>query len=474
MIKNIQKEKADASVVVKSGIWFTLCNILTKGIGFFTTPIFTRLLTKSEFGDYNNFTTWTGIILFITSLNLESSFIRARFDYKDDLDSYIVSMICLSSLSTIIWFVLFVIFINPAQQFLSLNREEIYAMFLYLMFYPIIQLYQTRERFEYRYKNTVTITLLVIVSTAILSVALVLLMENRLLGRIMGTVIPIIIIGIILFLIIFHRRREIKIKYWSYALPFTLPFVPHLLSMYLLGSMDKIMIRYICGSEDLALYSLAYTVGTIISLLITSMNNAFSPWLGEQLAKKEYNRIRKISVPYISIFILFSIITVLITPEILLILGGEGYLDAKYVIPQIFAGSLMQFIYCMYVNVEQFEKKTMGMAIASVIAAIFNYVTNYVFINYYGYIAASYTTFFSYLLLMLLHMWLVWKIGRKEVFDNLKILVLGVVGSLMLMSMNFFFKLIIVRYMLFLFIMGTTFFMIYRKRKIISCYIIRR
>ena len=60
---------------IKSGIWFTASNFLIKGIGFITTPIFTRLLTKAEFGEFNNFRTWVNILLILTSLNLESSLI---------------------------------------------------------------------------------------------------------------------------------------------------------------------------------------------------------------------------------------------------------------------------------------------------------------------------------------------------------------------------------------------------------------
>ena len=44
--------------VLKSGIWFTISNFIVKSIGFITTPIFTRMLSKSEFGDFNNFTTF--------------------------------------------------------------------------------------------------------------------------------------------------------------------------------------------------------------------------------------------------------------------------------------------------------------------------------------------------------------------------------------------------------------------------------
>lgn len=466
--------KNNSSIVIKSGIWFIVCNIVTKSIGFITTPIFTRILTKSEFGDFNNFTTWTGIILFITSLNLESSMIRARFDFEDDMDNYVASMSCLSALSTILWFVLFLIFINPVQHTLLLNKNEIYAMFLYLLFYPAIQLFQTRERFEYKYKNTVVITLLVVISTSFLSVILVLLLDNKLTGRIIGNVLPIIIIGSVINFLIFYKSRKICIQYWKYAIPFTIPFIPHLLSMYLLGSMDKVMIKQICGSEDLALYSLAYTVGTIISLLVNSMNNAFSPWLGQQLSKQNYNKIKKVSVPYIALFVFFSVLIVLITPEVLIFLGGSGYTNAKFVMPQISAGCLMQFIYCMYVNVEQYEKKTIGMAVASVIAALFNFLTNAVFIRRFGYIAASYTTFFSYLLLMILHFYLVKRITAETIFDNKKILFLGAIGSVILISTNLIFEYIAIRYLMIVLFLFAATLIAYKKRNVISKLIINR
>ena len=73
---------------VKSGIWFTASNFLVKGIGFITMPFFSRLLTKAEFGDFNNFTTWLNILLIVTSFNLESSLIRVRFDFEGHLDVY--------------------------------------------------------------------------------------------------------------------------------------------------------------------------------------------------------------------------------------------------------------------------------------------------------------------------------------------------------------------------------------------------
>lgn len=68
---------------IKSGIWFTVSNFLMKTVGFITTPLFTRLLTKSEFGEFNNFQTWLILFTYITSLNLEGSLIRAVHEFKE-------------------------------------------------------------------------------------------------------------------------------------------------------------------------------------------------------------------------------------------------------------------------------------------------------------------------------------------------------------------------------------------------------
>ena len=82
--------------VIQSGVWFTFSSFLINAVSFFITPLFARLLTKGEYGDFSNFTSWLSIIFVVTSLNLEASLIRARFDFEQDLDRYVLSMASLS------------------------------------------------------------------------------------------------------------------------------------------------------------------------------------------------------------------------------------------------------------------------------------------------------------------------------------------------------------------------------------------
>ena len=348
---------------LKSGIWYTLANFITKAIGFLTTPIFTRLLSHNEYGLYSNYNSWLSTLIILATLNLGSTFISARFDHEKDFDSYISSVLVLSSGSTIVFALLFNCFPAYFSSLIGVDIGYLNIMIIYMLLYSAVDMFQVRERYYYKYKVSVAISLFIAVSTALLSVVLVLGFENKLFGRILGSAVPTVVLGIVLYTVILFRGKKVRIAYWKYALPICLPYIPHLLSLTLLNSMDKMMITKICGAEDNALYSVAYSCGAIITMLITSMNTAFSPWLGEHLNDKNYSEIRRISKYYICLFVYASCGIMLLSPELLLIMGGKGYENAIYVMPPVAFGCVCQFLYTLYVNVEQFSKKTVGMAI---------------------------------------------------------------------------------------------------------------
>lgn len=432
--------------VLKSAIWYTISNFFIKGIGFITMPVFTRLLTKEEFGKYNNYLSWLAIITIFVTLHLESTLISARFDFQEKFDEYILSVLSLSTLSALFWIIAVNIFSNQFVLFLDLNSSYINAMLIYLLFYPAVTMFQAREQYYFEYKKTVIASIILSVGTAALSVVLVLSLRNRLTGRILGTVIPMILLGMFFYLYFVKKGKKIEFKYWKYALPICLPYIPHLLSMTLLNSTDRIMINKFCNAEDTAMYSLAYTCGTMITLFLTSLNNAYAPWLGEKLDKNDFDSIKSFSKIYMCVFFLFSVGIMLVAPEVLLALGGKSYMEAKYVITPVTMGCVCQFLYTMFVNVEQFKKKTVGMAVASLIAALINLGLNYIFIPQIGYLAAAYTTLAGYICLLLMHMYLVYRLKSSKIYSYKFVLKLVLIGLFVTGSITFLYSYNIIRY----------------------------
>jgi len=458
-MSNVKENK----LAIKSGIWYTVANFLVRTVTFFTTPIFTRLLTKAEYGDFNTFLSWQSVAIVVISLNLEASLLTARFDYKDDLERYKKSIVCLGWISTLVWIALVSVFSSFVVEKMQISLVYIYSMLLYVGFSPVINIYQMCERFEYRYRNSVLMGLAIALGSSVLSVILVKNMSDRLSGRIIGSVAPTIVIGLVL-IIRYLISSEFTTRYWKYALKLCIPYIPHLLSLTILNMIDRIMIKSICGSESTAMYSLAYNCGAIITMLIGSMNNAFAPWLGNRLNRGEYSEIKSFAKKYIGCFTVIAITIILVGPEILYILGGEPYLEAKYVMVPVAAGCFCQFMYTMFVNVEQLLKKTTYMAYASVSAAVLNYVLNHIFIPKYGYIAAAYTTLIGYFWLLILHMLIVRIIGCKHVYDYKFVSLMIVSVVVVSVGINWVYSMNILRLIVFIsYVAGLGIFVI-RKR----------
>lgn len=456
---------------LKSSAWYIVANFLTAASAFLTTPIFTRLLTQEQYGMYNNFTSWQSILAILFTFNVQASLISARYDYEKDLNRYIFSTLSMSTASVLLCTLVLNLFSDWAQDFFSLSTMYINLMMAHILFMKVFEMFQTEQRYFFKYKLQVCLSIVSTLASLGLSLLLVTQMGDKLTGRIIGSVLPSIVIGLCLYLVYFVRGRRIHFGYWKYALVICLPYIPHLLSMTVLNSTDRIMITKMCSATDTALYSLAYTCGTMMTILLNSINTAFSPWLAERLHENDTKSVRNFSKYYISVFVCISFGAMMIAPEILYILGGKEYLPAVYVMPPVAMGCICQFLYTMMVNVEQIKRKTVGMALASVAAAVLNYVLNLLLIPRFGYIAAAYTTLAGFLLLLVLHMWMVRRMEMSHVYSY-KFIVLTVIASgVVTVAINAVYATPIIRYILVAAYVIASAVVIYIKRDLIFKFI---
>ena len=134
------------------------------------------------------------------TLHLESTLISARYDYEDNFDEYIFSILGLSTLSAAFWLVVVNVFSDIFISWWNLDLVYINAMLVYLIFSPAVLLFQTRERYYFEYKKTVASSLFIAIGTALISVLLVVNIQNKLAGRIAGSIIPTVVLGFLLYI----------------------------------------------------------------------------------------------------------------------------------------------------------------------------------------------------------------------------------------------------------------------------------
>ena len=91
-------------VQMKASLWFLICSFIQKGISMITTPIFTRILTTQEYGQYSVFNAWLQILTPIVCLNLYAGvYAQGIVKFEDDRHRYSSALQGLCLTLTVLW-----------------------------------------------------------------------------------------------------------------------------------------------------------------------------------------------------------------------------------------------------------------------------------------------------------------------------------------------------------------------------------
>lgn len=423
MVKKLLDKYKAIPVTVKASFWFLICGFVQRGISLITTPIFSRLLSTSEYGDFSVYQTWYNIIIIFASLNLASGvYMRGLVKYEEDQDRFTGSLQCLYMLTTAICFGIYMLFQNRWDKFFGLDSSFIYAMFIDILAATAYQFWSTRQRVDFKYRNLVIMTALNAVLRPAVGVLMIYIFPtHKLEARIYSMVaVDAITFGFFFFSIFTKGVKVFTTKYWKYALAFNLPLVPHYLSQIVLNQSDRVMIKSMQGSDVAGIYSLAYSVASIMTIVNTAVINTLTPWMYKKMKKEEYAEIGRNSIPILILIAFANFCLVALAPEAVAIMAPKSYYDAIWVIPPVAAGTFFIFMYSLFSRFEFYFERTKFMMIASVAGACMNVLLNYIFIPIYGYYAAGYTTLVCYMLYCIGHYLLMRRIN-KTLMNNTRV-----------------------------------------------------
>ena len=461
------------SVASKAALWFVICSLIQKGISFITIPIFTRIMSVNDYGIYNLYLSWFQIFTIITSLYLYFGvFNNAMIKYESEKNEFISSMQSLIFIITLIVFVIYIIFNNAFNEILGLSMPIVLLMFFQLLFDPAKNFWMGKQRFEYKYKKLVIITLIQSVLNPIIGIFMVYCLNNDVYARIFSIIIVEVGFSIPIMIYQFYKGKTfVSKKYWGYALPLAIPLIPHYLSGIILNQGDRIIISKLVNNSAVALYSIAYSIGMIAQIFTNALVNSYTPLLYKNFKNKNYDENRKNIIFLLIITAVLSIVMTLFAPELIKIFGTSEYADAIYVVPPIAASVYFIFLYNIFAIPQFYYEKTSFLMISSIIAVVVNIILNIIFINIFGYIAAAYTTLICYILYSGGHYLISNNILRKNNISNLYnrvfIITISIFVILINLSFSFLYKYMILRYIIVIVIFCI---LICKKNKIINMF----
>lgn len=415
MLKKYINIYKDLPVQMKASFWFLMCSFLQKGISTITTPIFTRIFSTSEYGQYSVFNSWLQIITPIICLNLFSGvYSQGIVKFDQDRDRFSSSLQGLTVTLIAIWGIIYYITNDFWNQILSLTTIQMIVMFVIIWTSATFSFWSVDQRVDFKYQKLVALTIISSILQPILSIIFMLCSEDKVTARILGIALVQIVLysGTFIYQMIKGKQFYSR-KYWKYALKFNIPLLPHYLSLTLLSSSDRIMIGRMVGDEQAGIYNLAYSVSLIMTMFNTALLQTIEPWIYRKLKENRPKDIAHVAYPSFVIIAAVNILLIMFAPEVIAIFAPVEYQEAIWIIPSVALSVFFMFLYTFFATFEFYYEKTNYIAFATVIGAILNIVLNYIFINIFGYMAAGYTTLFSYILFAVMHYYFMSKICKQ-------------------------------------------------------------
>lgn len=428
-IKKLFGKYRAMSVAAKAAGAYILASLFTKGLGILTTPIFTRIMSEYEIGEFNTFSSWHSLIGTVATLSLASGvFMLAMFEFKEERDAYSSAMLGLSFISSAVAGLIYVI--NPPfwNKVLTLNTAEVIILLLSFVLIPATEYRMVRLKFEYRYKALVAISLTNAILGTGLSLGAVLVckyfnFENLAIPRIAGLYAVLCTMGLAngIFIIVKGKKLFNK-RFWKFALIHNTPIIPNTLANHVLETSDRLMITNMINKGATGIYSTLYTASMIPLIVISAVNVNILPFNFEKLKNNEEHKIAAVVSPILFVIACVCLLLSLVAPEVVRILAPEKYYSAIYIMPPVACGMFFTALSNLFGNILLYHKKTYLIMISTITAAASNVALNYVCIQQFGYFAAAYTTLASYIILAAMQSIFMKIVHRKSVY-NMKFII---------------------------------------------------
>lgn len=394
------------SIEVRTSVAIMTASFFQSGMKLLFVPVFTRLLTTTEYGIVTVFESIQSTLGTITMLSLWTSvYNRGMQEFKTDRNRFTASLLLLGNFSTLFVGGIFCVFHKQIMPYFSLSCVLWGIMFANFLFLPAYNFWIARQKFEYRYQKMLLVTVLVNLLSPILAVIVILFpFSDKALAKILGAEIVLMAAYIPIYAKTFRSSKwKIKWDYVKYGFKFNVPLIPHYAAQQILSSSDRIMISNMVNEASAGIYGLSYQIANVVHIVWASINSVLIPWEYNKIEEGKIEDIKKQTRKLIVLYAVICAGIMFVAPEAVRIFAPPSYYSGIYVMAPVIGGTFFSGLYSLFAILEFYYKKTVYVMFASSTAAILNIILNFIFIPQFGYSAAAYTTLACYFLYAMMH-----------------------------------------------------------------------
>ncbi|PNR93168.1 lipopolysaccharide biosynthesis protein, partial [Petrotoga sp. 9PWA.NaAc.5.4] len=421
--------------LIKNSLLFAIGNIGSKTISFFMLPLYTRMLTTSDYGQLDVLQTTISLLIPLITFQAIEAVFRYSVDMRENesASSVLMNGILLCLIGMLIGLLLFPIF-RRIEPFSS------YTLFFYLiLFFSMLngvlkQFVRGLGKIKTFVASDLAYTASFVTFNIIFLVYLKMGLEGYFLSMVLAHAINIFILLVFGNVFKYLNIKSFDKSFMKTMLIYSVPLIPNGLMLWVMSVSDRYILTYYLGFDATGIYSVSYKFPSLITLVNSIFFMAWQLSAIQEYGKEGYENFYKNIFGVLSslLFLVTSLILLILKPLMSVFVADAFYESWKYV-PMLLVGTVFQAFSSFFGTNYTASKKTKGAFTTSVVGAVVNIVVNFILIPFWGIQAAAFSTLLGYLAMWLMRVfdtkkYVDMKIDRKSMSISLLIIGLQIVG----------------------------------------------
>lgn len=398
------------NIVFRNASIYIVLAFIQKSISFFLVPIYTALLSPSEFGLVNQTLALGSIYILVFTFALDEAAARFYFQYRNNSQKAVVlgTIITFSLLLSVLGGILLLVFNKLSYRSIipELPISFMVLSVLIIISSPIYTIFQKILRIKEAAKSYSFLMLGYSITQIILSILFLVVIKLNALGYILALSITSVLFGAYSF---YQLRKEIKVKISKpillTALKYSTAIVPHTISGWGLRGYTTVVIGKILNFAAVGIFNAVNFIALTINVLSKAILDAYQPWVYKKLELEgnEFTKVVTAARLLGLLFVLLGFFLSLISAEIIKLFINKQYHSGIYIAPILVFSSIVLVLGSLLIYVLYYKKEnTKFIGLATITGALINIVLCALLIPKYNILGAAVSLAFSNLVISVL------------------------------------------------------------------------
>jgi O-antigen/teichoic acid export membrane protein len=442
-------EEFKASKVFFSSIsLYSASEFITKSISIIVVPVYAIFLSPSLFGALEIITVSLALVAIFSQFGFSNSLNRYFYESDNDLSNqklmFSTGLIFLFILNFAIYLIIFLYVLIIDEKFITLEGVDKNLIFVACTIIPLTSLlyyHQTIIRMRFLPFYFFISGLIGYAFPPIFTLTLMYFFDFKLHAYFYSSAIFLLLANIYLSIKNYeYIGISFNIKIFRNFFSYGWPFIFTAIAFWGFSSMDRYFLSIFIGMEEVGQYSIASKLALLPLILFNAFGAAWSPLFMK--LREEYHIEKFKEFIGKSLYIAICIGGVIcgtvgfFCGEAIWLLFPPEYFGAALATIFLTYGVLLNFTTQVTAIGISISKRTEIFSYLTFIALFFNFIGNYFLIPIFGALGASFSTFFSYLILTCSYFFISQKLYPMKIIRSKTII--SIFLCFLIMVLNFF------------------------------------